>query len=97
MATAASGSARSVRLPRPLGPPGRRAKPARGGTKWIRPAAEPDDATSPAVPALLYFDGRGVEKSAAAAAKWARKAARQGKTFAADMMGLEFAADRIER
>lgn len=47
--------------------------------------------------ALLYFDGRGVEKSAAAAAKWARKAARQGKTFAADMMGLEFAADRIER
>ena len=48
---------------------------------------------SPAVLALPYFDGRGVEKSAAAAAEWAR----QGKTFAADMMGLEFAADRIER
>ena len=38
--------------------------------------------------ALRYFDGQGLEKAAAVVERWVRKAARQGNTFASDLIGL---------
>ena len=54
----------------------------------MRKAAEQDHAMALALLALLYIDGQGLEKAAAAAERWVRKAARQGNTFASDLIGF---------